>query len=88
MTIAEGIYLLCALTSLSAAGLLLRYYRRRRSRLLLWSSIAFGGLALNNVFVYVDLALLPGTDLSLPRSAAGAVAMVALAYVLASESEL
>jgi hypothetical protein len=87
MTIAEAIYLLCALTSLSAASLLLRYYRRRPIRLLLWSAIAFGGLALNNVLVYVDLALIPGVDLSLLRSLAGAAAMLILAYALASEAD-
>src|SRR5688572_22592211 len=59
MTIAEAIYLLCALTSLGAAFLLLRYFRRRRTRLLLWSAVSFAGLALNNVLVYVDLGLFP-----------------------------
>lgn len=87
MTVAEAIYLLCALTSLAAALLLYRYFRRRRSRLLLWSALAFGGLALNNVLVHVDLALFPSIDLSLLRSVAGAVAMLALTYALASEGE-
>ena len=86
MTIAEAIYLLCALTSLGAAFLLLRYFRRRRTRLLLWSAVAFAGLALNNVLVYVDLGLFPDIDLSVPRSLAGAAAMVVLAYALASET--
>lgn len=85
MTIAEGIYLLCAATSLLAAGLLLRYYWARRTRLLLWSCSAFVGLALNNVLLYLDLGLLPQVDLALPRTAAGAIAMLALAYALATE---
>ena len=88
MTIAEAIYLLCALTSLGAAGLLLRYFRRRRTRLLLWSAVAFAGLALNNVLVYVDLALFPELDMSVARSLAGAAAMLVLAYALASETDL
>lgn len=87
MTIAEAIYLLCALTSLAAALLLYRYFRHRRSRLLFWSGLAFGGLALNNVMVYLDLALFPSIDLALPRSVAGAVAMLALSYALASEGQ-
>jgi hypothetical protein len=87
MTIAEAIYLLCALTSLGATFLLLRYYRQRRIRLLLWSALAFGGLALNNVLVYVDLSLVPSVDLSVPRSLAGAAAMLVLAYALASEAD-
>jgi hypothetical protein len=86
MTIAEGIYLLCAATSLVAAAMLLRQYRRRRTRLLLWSCIGFFGLAVNNVLVYVDLVLFTGVDLSVIRSAAGAAAMVALLYGLISES--
>ncbi len=87
MTIAEAIYLLCALTSLGAASLLLRYFRRRRTRLLLWSAVAFAGLALNNVLVYLDLAVFPDIDLSVPRSLAGAAAMLVLSYALASETD-
>ena len=86
MTLAEAIYLLCALTSLAAAAMLLRHYQRRKTRLLLWSFVAFVGLAANNVLVYVDLAVFPGFDLSLPRSAVGAVAMLALVYGLVSET--
>ena len=85
MTIADAIYVLCAATSLIAAALLWRHYRMRRSRLLLWSSLAFVGLAVNNVLVYVDLGLLPDVDLSAARSAAGAAAMLMLAYALATE---
>jgi hypothetical protein len=85
MTIAETIYLLCAATSLAAAAMLFRQYRRRPTRLLFWSVIGFVGLALNNVLVFVDLALVPQVDLSLPRSIAGAVAMIALVYGLIRE---
>jgi hypothetical protein len=86
MTVAEAIYLLCVATSLLTAILLLRYYIARRTRLLLWSCVAFIGLAINNVLVYVDLGLYPSIDLAIPRTLAGAVAMLALAYGLASES--
>lgn len=86
MTLAEAIYLLCAATSLVAAGMLLRQYRRRRSPLLLWSVVGFAGLAVNNVLVYLDLVLFTGVDLSLMRSAAGAIAMLALVYGLIWEA--
>jgi hypothetical protein len=87
MTIAEAIYLLCAGTSLVAAFLLLRQYRASRTRLLLWSVVAFAGLALNNVLVYVDLVIVPGTvDLSAARSAAGAASMLALLFGLIGET--
>jgi hypothetical protein len=86
MTLPEAIYLLCALTSLAAAVMLLRQYQRRKTRLLFWSSIAFVGLAANNVLVYVDLAVVPGVDLSIARSAIGAAGMIALVYGLVTET--
>ena len=84
MAIAEAIYLLCGLTSLVAAFMLLRHYRQRRTSLLFWSVVAFAGLAINNVMIYVDLVLFTGVDLSLYRTAAGAAAMLALTYGLVS----
>ena len=52
---ATVVYLLCALTSLGCALLLLAAYRRERARLLLWSCVCFGWLALNNALLVVDL---------------------------------
>lgn len=86
MTLAEAIYLLCAMTSLAAAAMLLRHYQRRKTRLLFWSFVAFVGLAANNVLVYIDLAVLPAFDLLLIRTAIGAAGMVALVYGLVSET--
>jgi len=86
MTIAEAIYALCGLTSLVAAFMLLRHYRQRRTRLLLWSVVAFAGLAVNNVMIYIDLVLFTGVDLSLYRTAAGALAMLALLHGLIWET--
>ena len=83
---AEAIYLLCAATSLVAAAMLLRQYLRRRAPLLLWSFVAFVGLSINNVLVYVDLVLATAVDLSTPRSAAGAIAMLVLLYGLIWEA--
>ena len=82
MTIAEAIYLLCGATSLVAAGLLLRHYRQRRTPLLFWSVVGFAGLAINNALIYIDLVLFTGVDLSLVRTAVGAVALLALVYGL------
>ena len=53
------VYILCMLTSLVAMGLLLRSYRRNRSRLLLWSAAAFVAFALNNLCLFFDLVVLP-----------------------------
>jgi len=85
MRMAEAIYLLCAATSMAAAWLLWRYYVARRTRLLLWSCVAFLGLAVNNVLLYVDLGVLPQLDLALPRTLAGTLSMAVLAYALATE---
>jgi hypothetical protein len=69
------VYLLCALTALLCAGLLLRAYGRGRVRLLLWSGVCFVGLALNNVLVFVDLVVAPQVDLFLWRNTVSLLAM-------------
>jgi len=85
MTIADAIYTLCAATSLQAGWLLMRHYRTHRTPLLLWSCLAFIGLAINNVLVLFDFAMLPELDLALPRMQAG-VAVVPLVYGLIWET--
>jgi hypothetical protein len=80
------VYALCALTSAACALLLLRAYRRRRTRLLVWSSIAFVGLALNNLLLFVDLVLTAESiDLALPRAFCALASVVLLLYGLVSE---
>ncbi len=83
--IAEAIYLRCAGTSLIAAVLLIRQYRARRTALLFWSSIAFAGFTANNILVYVDLAIVPGTSLALVRSLVAMLSMMALVYGLTKD---
>jgi hypothetical protein len=56
------IYILCLLTSVGCAALLVRSYRETRARLLLWSALCFALLALNNLFVVVDILILPSVD--------------------------
>ena len=53
------VYLLCMVTSALCAWLLGRGYARSSARVLLWSSICFGFLALNNLVLVIDLVLLP-----------------------------
>jgi hypothetical protein len=86
MTIAELTYALCALTSLVAAILLTRQYRATRTRLLFWSLVGFSGLAVNNVLVFVDLVVVPTTDLTLLRTLAGFAGLTALLYGLIWEA--
>ena len=59
---AESVYILCALMSIVCAFLLLRGSRSSGSRLLLWGSLCFGFLALNNIVLVVDLVILPDLD--------------------------
>lgn len=62
-----AVYLLCLLTSAACAWLLIRSYRRTRARLLLWSSLCFTLLALNNLMLVADMLLLPQIDLRVWR---------------------
>ena len=57
------VYLLCFLTSVTCAWLLGRSYGRTRARMLLWSAVCFGFLALANLFVVLDLLVYPDVDL-------------------------
>jgi Family of unknown function (DUF5985) len=67
--VAAAVYVLCALTSLACAVLLLRAYRARGVRLLLWSGLAFVGFTLGNFMLVVDrLVTGPEVDLVLWRS--------------------
>ena len=62
-----AVYILCFLTSAACAWLLGRSYGTTRAPLLLWSSICFVFLALNNLVLVLDLMLLPSLDLRLLR---------------------
>jgi hypothetical protein len=79
---AEAVYILCALTSLACAVLLLRGYGRTGMRLLLWSGLCFAALAISNMVLFVDLVIAPGKDLSLVRSSIGLVGIATLLYGL------
>jgi hypothetical protein len=83
---AEAVYVMCALTSLACAVLLLRGYARNKAPLLLWSGICFGGFAVNNVLLFLDKAVITDVDLGVLRAASGAVALIFLLYGLVSES--
>jgi hypothetical protein len=62
-----AVYILCFLTSGACAWLLGRSYHLSRTPLLLWSSICFAFLALNNLVLVLDLVILPTLDLKLLR---------------------
>lgn len=72
---AEAVYVLCAVTSVLCAVLLARSYRQQGVRLLLWSTLCFSGLAINNTLLVIDLVLVSDVDLSLARTATGLVSI-------------
>jgi|SRR5690606_25243809 len=83
---ANAVYLLCALTSLACAGLLLRGYARSRSRLLLWSGLCFVGLAANNLLMCAEIVVAPDRDLRWWRSVAALTGLSLLLYGLVWET--
>jgi hypothetical protein len=74
------VYILCFLTSAACAFLLGRSYSRSRVRLLFWSSICFGFLALNNLALVLDLIIWPDGDLRLLRVSLALAAVVSLIW--------
>ena len=82
-----AVYVLCFLTSAACAWLLGRSYWANRTRLLLWSSICFGFLALNNLALVLDLVVLPTYDLRLMRLLLALAAVVALIWGFVWEVE-
>lgn len=74
------VFVLCALTSATCAVLLLRSYQRTGVRLLLWSGLCFAGFALNNVLLFIDIQMIPDTDLSVIRTVPALLGVVLMLY--------
>lgn len=75
-----AVYILCFLTSSACAYLLARNYRRTGTRLLMWSALCFGFLALNNAVLFIDAVVLPGVDLALVRLSLSLAAVTVLMF--------
>jgi hypothetical protein len=89
MLAADFVYLLCTITSLVCAALLLRSYARNRVRLLLWSAVCFIGLFVNNLMVLIDLDQIVFssiTNLSVWRLVPALFGLAALCYGLITEA--
>jgi len=84
-----AVYILCFLTSAACAWLLGRSYLANRTRLLLWSSVCFVFLALNNLALVLDLVVWPSpeVDLRLPRLLLALAAAVSLIWGFVWEVE-
>lgn len=83
---AEITYLLCTATSALCAAMLLRGYRASGTRLLLWSSLCFVGLFLNNLMLFIDMIVLTSVDLSIWRLLPAVVGLFALCYGLVEDA--
>jgi membrane protease YdiL (CAAX protease family) len=81
------IYILCSLTSLACAWLLLASYRRTRHRLLFWSGASFAAMTVNNVFLVLDKVVFPEVYLLPVRQASALVATLLLLFGLIYEKE-
>lgn len=79
---AEAVYILCGVTSFACAVLLLRSYIKNRLRLLLWTCLCFVGLALNNVLLFFDLVVIPGSDISVIRGLCAVGGLTLMVYGL------
>lgn len=76
----EPVYCLCLVTSALCAILLVRSWLRSRQPLLLWSAICFTLLAANNLFVVLDMVVLPAVDLTMARQLTALAAVAVLLY--------
>jgi hypothetical protein len=81
-------YALCTITAFLCFFLLLRAYRRSRYRLLLWGSLCFLGLTLNNGLLAVDKLVFPASvNLFTWRLVLALAAMIVLLYGTIWDSE-
>lgn len=78
-----AVYLLCLVTSAVCAGLLVRSWRGTRTPLLLWTALGFILLAINNLWLVIDLLIFPQGDLSMIRqiTALAAVAVMLFGFI-------
>lgn len=77
------VYALCLATSMACAWLLGRTYRRTGAKLLFWSALCFALLAGNNLFVIIDLVVVPEVDFRLVRAllSLGAVGVLLFGFI-------
>jgi len=81
------VYLLCFATSAACFWLLLAGWRRTRARLLLWSSLCFIALFINNLLLTVDKVFVPGGVDQVWRSGSALLGLCILMYGLIFDAE-
>jgi hypothetical protein len=80
-------YGLCAITASFCAWMLIKAYYQSRYRLLLWGSLCFMGLTLNNALLVVDKLLLPEVNLFTWRLILALIALLVLLYGIIWDAE-
>lgn len=84
---AEAVYLMCAIAAVVCALLLLRSFLHHRLRLSFYTMLCFLAFAINNVLLFVDLAVVPsGPDLASIRNTVNLVGVSMLLYAMITES--
>lgn len=83
----EVVYILCLLTSLLVAFLLLRAYVRTRQRILLWCGLGFVGMGLNNLGLVIDMILLPEAEIAIYRQLPALVGLSLMVFGLIWDSD-
>lgn len=81
------VYALCLVASVICAGLLIQTWLRTRSKLLFWTALGFGLLAVNNLLLFADMVIFPMVDLWPYRQAALALAIGVFFYGFVWEIE-
>jgi hypothetical protein len=74
------VFFLCLVASLTCMVLLVRGWLQTRTTLLLWSSLCFVALAFNNLFLFLDLVVLPEVDFFPLRQMSSLAAVAVLLY--------
>lgn len=74
-------------TSFACMVLLFRSYVATRTRLLLWSAVCFVGQSVSNAALFVDIVMLPESDLRAMRLTAALIGMLFLIYGFIRETE-
>jgi hypothetical protein len=87
VSLAGSIYLLCSLTALLCAWLLMRAYSRSQYKLLLWGGLCFIGLTLSNVLLFIDKLIIPYVDLYTERLLLTLLSLMVLLYGLVWDAE-
>lgn len=79
------VYALSVLVGAACAVLLFKAHRRSPSRLLLSAAICFGGLALNDLGLIVDVFVLPDVSIVAVRSLPAVIGLAVLVRALVKE---